>query len=146
MSTVLVVYTICAWRCWRCMWYIFMIYRHADVIKWSHFRVTGTFVWGIHRSVVNFPHKGQWRGALMFSLIYAWTNGWVNHREAGDLRHHLAYFNVTVMDATAEVHWNQLKMSVAKICLKNYSCKNIVTWVLSKNIFQLIEANTCMRQ
>ena len=33
-----------------------------------------------------FPHKGQWRGALMFSLIFAWTNGWVNNRDAGDLR------------------------------------------------------------
>ena len=35
---------------------------------------------------VNSPHKGQWRGALMFSLICVWINGWVNHREAGDLR------------------------------------------------------------
>ena len=41
---------------------------------------------GIHRSPVNSPHKGQWRGALIFSLICVWTNGWVNNREAGDLR------------------------------------------------------------
>ena len=40
---------------------------------------------GNHRSPVNSPHKGQWRGALMFSLICAWTNGWVNNRNAGDL-------------------------------------------------------------
>ena len=32
------------------------------------------------------PHKGQWRGAFMFSLICAWTNGWSNNRDAGDLR------------------------------------------------------------
>ena len=31
------------------------------------------FVRGIHRSPVNSPHKGHWRGALMFSLIYART-------------------------------------------------------------------------
>ena len=36
---------------------------------------------GIHRSPVNSTHKGQWRGALMFSLIYPWTNGCVNNRE-----------------------------------------------------------------
>ena len=43
------------------------------------FRIT---VRGIHRSPVNFPHKGLWRGALMFSLICAWINDWVNnHRE-----------------------------------------------------------------
>ena len=40
---------------------------------------------GIHQSPVNSPHKGQWRGALMFSLICARINGWVNNREAGDL-------------------------------------------------------------
>ena len=44
-----------------------------------------------------FPHKGQWRGALVLSLICAWINGWVNNREAGDLRHHCAHFDVTVM-------------------------------------------------
>ena len=38
---------------------------------------------GIHRSSVNSPHKVQWRGALMFSLTYAWKNGWVNNRKAG---------------------------------------------------------------
>ena len=31
-------------------------------------------------SPVNSPHTGQWCGALMFSLIYACTNGWVNTR------------------------------------------------------------------
>ena len=46
------------------------------------------FVRGIHRSPVNSPHKGQWRRALMFSLICTWINGWVNNREAGDLRPH----------------------------------------------------------
>ena len=55
------------------------------------------FVRGIHRSQVNSPHKGQWRGALMFSLIDAWTNGWVNNRDAGSFRSHLAHYDVTVM-------------------------------------------------
>ena len=46
---------------------------------------------------VNSPHKGQWRGALMFSLICVWINGWVNNREAGDLRHHRGHYDVSVM-------------------------------------------------
>ena len=41
---------------------------------------------GIHRSPVNSPHKGQWRGALVFSLNYAWINGCVNNDETGDVR------------------------------------------------------------
>ena len=52
---------------------------------------------GIHRSPVNSPHKGQWRGAFMFSLICAWINDWMNNGEAGDLRRHRAHYDVTVM-------------------------------------------------
>ena len=56
-----------------------------------------SIVWGIHQSPVNTPHKGQWRGALVFSLICAWINRWVDHREAGDLRRHGAHYDVIVM-------------------------------------------------
>ena len=52
---------------------------------------------GIHQSPVNSPHKGQWRGALMFSLICSWINAWVSNREAGDLRRHRAHYDVIVM-------------------------------------------------
>ena len=44
---------------------------HGDVIKWKYFPRYWPFVRGIHRSPVNSPHKGQWHGALMFSLICA---------------------------------------------------------------------------
>ena len=70
---------------------------HDDVIKWKHFPRYWPFVRGIHRSPVNSPHKGQWRGALMFSLTCAWINAWVNNHEAGDLRRHRAHYDVTVM-------------------------------------------------
>ena len=70
---------------------------HNDVIKWKYFSRYWSFVRGIHRSPVNSPHKGQWRGAFMFSLICVWINAWVNNREAGDLRRHRAHYDVTVM-------------------------------------------------
>ena len=70
---------------------------HDDVIKWKHFRRNWPFVRRIHRSPVNSLHKGQWRGALMFSLICTWTNGWVNNQDAGDLRRHRAHYDVIVM-------------------------------------------------
>ena len=77
-----------------------IILTHYDVIKWKHFPRYWPFVQGIHRSPVNSPHKGQWRGTLMFSLIYAWINGWVNNREAGDLRRHRTHYDVSVMGPT----------------------------------------------
>ena len=70
---------------------------HDDVIKWKHFPRCWPFVWGIRRSLVNSPHKGQWHGALMFSLICVCINGWVNNFKAGDLRRHRAHYDVIVM-------------------------------------------------
>ena len=61
---------------------------------------------------VNSPHKGQWRGALMFSLIYAWINDWVNNREAGDLRRQRGHYDVIVMNA---MHPNQLYNSMSVV-------------------------------
>ena len=58
----------------------------------EHFLRYWPFVRGIHWSPVNSPHKGQWRGALMFSLICARTKGWVN-----GLRRHRAHFDVTLI-------------------------------------------------
>ena len=55
------------------------------------------FLRRIHRSPVDSPHKGQWRRALMISLSCAWTNGWANRRNAGDLRRHRTHYAVTVM-------------------------------------------------
>ena len=77
--------------CWNQTWH------HDDVIKWKHFPRYWPFVRGIHRSPVNSPHNGQWRGALMFSLICVWINGWVNNRDAGDLRRYRAHYDVIVM-------------------------------------------------
>ena len=71
---------------------------HDDVIK--YFPRCWPFVRGIHRSPVNSPHKGQRRGALMFSLFCAWINGRVSNREAGDLRRHCTHHNVIEMMRT----------------------------------------------
>ena len=59
------------------LWHITI---HDDVIKWKHFPRYWSFVRGIRRSPVNSPHKSQWRGALIFSLICVWTNDWVKNR------------------------------------------------------------------
>ena len=70
----------------------------------EHFPRYWPFVWEIHRSPVNSPHKGQWRGALMFSLICAWINGWVNNCEVGDLRSHRANYDFIVMKYVGPTH------------------------------------------
>ena len=69
----------------------YMVPSHDDVIKWKHIPRYWPFMHGIHQSPVNSPRKGWWCGALMFCLISAWINGWVNNGEAGDLRRHYAH-------------------------------------------------------
>ena len=68
---------------------------------WCHHMEMFPLYWpsvrGIHRSPMASPHKGQWRGTLKFALICAWTNGWANNLDTGDLRCHRAHYDVTVM-------------------------------------------------
>ena len=74
--------------------------EHGDVMKWKHFPRYWPFVRGIHRlpgNSVNSPHKGQCRGALIFSLICAWIFAWVNNGEAGDLSRNRVHYDVIVM-------------------------------------------------
>ena len=70
---------------------------HDDVIKWKYFPRYWPFVRGIHWQPMNSPHKGQWRGALMYFLSCACVNGWMNNGEAGGLRRHRIHYDVTVM-------------------------------------------------
>ena len=74
--------------------------EHDDVIKRNHFP--------------RYWHKSQWRGALMFSLIYAWINDWVNNRKAGDLRRHRGHYGVIVMESYVQVY---IGNGSPKLCL-----------------------------
>ena len=67
---------------WHILHVVGNILLHNDVNKWKHFPRYWPFVRGIHRSSVISPHKGHWRGVLIFSLICDWINSWVNTREA----------------------------------------------------------------
>ena len=105
-------------------------HSHDDVIKWKHFPRYWPFVRGIHWSTVNSPHKGQWRGALMFSLICVWINGWVNNRGAGDLRRYLAHYDVTVMQICTQAcnfnkQWTKKKLwNIGMLLL----CFGLIFW------------------
>ena len=61
------------------------------------------FCAGSQRCPVNSPHKGQWRGALKFSLFCDWMSSCVNNREAGDLRRHHAHYDVSVMASMIQI-------------------------------------------
>ena len=71
---------------------------------------------------MNSPHKGQLRGTLMFSLICAWINGWVNNREAGAVRRQLSRWLWSVVRTVTNHRWFPPSPSHAKLwcCLCYY--------------------------
>ena len=127
---------------------------------WRHQMETFPCYWpsvrGIHRWPVNSPHKGQWRGALMFSLTCAWTNSWVNNGAARDLIRHHPHYDVIVMvnqghlcaDKVARnlvtVHMCENKMHITLWRERNiWHAKYIFKYIfLSKNNFIFIKSST----
>ena len=101
---------------------------HDDVIKWKHFPRYWPYVRGIHWSPVNSPHKGQWRRALMFSLICAWINGGINNGEAGDLRRHRPIMTLLMITPRNVVFLTSL-----------IACSSITILILSSHIFFLLK-------
>ena len=103
------------------------VYDWRDIMmtssNWKHFPRYWPFVLGTHRSPVNSLHKGQWGGALIFSLICAWINGWVHSRETGDLRHNCLHYDATVMNTTA-LDWQGLVGIIAKTSIQHVSVIN----------------------
>ena len=88
------------------------------------FRVTGHLC-GVFTGLRWIPHTGQWCGALMFSLICAWINGWVNTREAGDLRRYHAHYDVRVM-------WKRSEMPHNSTARMRYVCfREFKVWSMS---------------
>ena len=77
-------------------WY-WVKYSPLIILCWLH--QMETFSALLTFCAENSPKKGQWRGALMFSFICAWTNSWANNRDTGDLRRHPAYHDVTVISS-----------------------------------------------
>ena len=82
-------------------------------------------------SPVNSPHKGQWGGALVFSLTCPWTNGYVNNRDAGDLRCYRAHYEVTVMNKITIATTASVKcQSLLQNCLKlNFQTFHFEIWI-----------------
>ena len=119
--------SICLWRRTD------ILLSHDDVIKWKHFPRHWPFVRGIHRSPVNSLHKGQWRGALMFSLICARINGWVNNREAGDLRRYPAQCDVTVMLKFNSCQFGRVIFSKIVLAIVKQSVIQKIFWQLYEN-------------
>ena len=103
--------------------FLYNIYKcEKTLIKWKHFPRYWPSVWGINLSLVSSPHKGQWRGDLMFSLICAWINDWVNNR---DLRRHRVHYDVTVTQREMLCHSSQKSCSHRMVNSSAYNTAHV---------------------
>ena len=79
---------------------------HAENSWWRHqigpFYVLLALCVG--NSLVNSSHSGQWHRTLIFSLICAGINKWVNNRGVGDWRRHCTHYDVIVMYCLKDKH------------------------------------------
>ena len=107
---------------------------------------------GIHRSPANSPHKGQWCGALMFSVICSWTNRWVNNQNTGDLRWHHAHYDVTVMCLLWPnwcillyklnyCSWHRIKMTINHDLVIYSRSLGVIIWI---DIMLIIMSAVCL--
>ena len=97
---------------------------------------------GIHWSLVDSPHKGQWCGALMFSLICDWTNGWASTQDTGDLRCHRAHYNGTVM--CKEWNYNQTNFTLNFDSMGTEASVKQATFFCNPNHDEVIPIKYCM--
>ena len=102
------------------------------------FRITGP-LWGEFTS-----HR--WHGALMFSLIYAWTHDWVNNRDTFDVRRHHAHDDVSVMIVKYSKCWwpgDTKRVDTRRVSILMHEIKwlsrQIVLFFFHKNICILIQ-------
>ena len=117
------------------------------------FRLTGLLYGGIPQSPLNSLHKVHCCRALMFSLICAWINGWVNNPEAGELsrslwhhccvdhekRKHVCLFsqNCACWWPSTIMCWDICGHSDDQICIPYVQC--IITWSI---FFQILTKDT----
>ena len=90
---------------------VFLI--HDDVVKWKHFPRYWPFVRGIHRCIPRIKASDAELWCFIWSAL--WINGWVNNREAGDLRRHCSHYDVFVM-------------SLADICVRSIIL--LISWLM----------------
>ena len=88
-----------------------------DLLTWRHnqmetFSVLLSLCEGNPPVSGGFPSQRPAMQSIDVSLICAWTNDWANNWDAGDLRHHLAHYDVTAM-ITASVFSTILLIDIA---------------------------------
>ena len=129
-----------------------------DVIKWKHLPCCWPLVWEIHRSPVNSPHKGQWRGTLKFSLICALNNrlskqswGWWFVTPSRSLCRHCNEFVLLVRHygqwptaTVLTISYVHVFLSLFFIMTASFSAlQRVPRWRLSYNIASKIFPSSC---
>ena len=115
-------------------WHHWLFFTHMMTSSnGNSFRVTGPYPRWIPRT------KASGAGLWCFSLICARINGWVNHREAGDLRRHLTHCDVIVMRSYSDLDcMKEIALSTSASCIlwALHERHSYIIWYMSDNLCQ----------
>ena len=122
-----IVYTVCALLCFVMDWFWWML----SISWWRHQMETFSALLALcagNSLVTGEFQRPVTRGFdVFFWSAPAWINGWVNNREAGDLRRHRAHYDVILMDSRL-LHWhwgNHMPVLISRT--KYYSYEILMT-------------------
>ena len=114
-----------------------VLWVHDDVIKWKHFPRYWPFVRGIHRWPSDFSYKGQWCGALIFSLICAGTKRWWFETSSRSLWSHC---NAVSSKPKISLHFRENQDYWQTVKLSNERCAT-TSWNPGDNVHGIWQLN-----
>ena len=81
----------------------------------------------------------------VFVLIFVWIKGWINNREAGDLRRYRAHYDVTIM-ISVDVFWTGSIPSWTTCGTSGISKRMMATWysITKKYLFSNLICYRCV--
>ena len=117
---------------------LYNLRQHTLVNTWQRHQMKTFFALlvlceGNSLVICEFPSQRAVTQSFDVSLICAWTNGWVNNRNAGDLRRHRAHYDVIIIGI---IFSEKLNATVSTFSVK----VKFLAWITSiKEIIKSLE-------
>ena len=105
-----------------------------------HVSIRTSIHWAVRHVTTRHDDVTKWKHFPRFYFICSWINGWVNNREAGDLRRHRAHYDVIVIKravlAGKPLHGGPyITFDWISLWMKNSSCRCIYNSIRRKMPF-----------
>ena len=135
----------CRWPI-QCWWQLILIVAISYMMTSPNGNISALLALcaGIHRSPMNSPHIGQWRGALMFFFYLGLNKRLSKNPGDGDFRRYRSHYDVTVMytyiymsDSSHDIQWI-LVCKCAMIIKMKYKVGVFLAFMVSSSLASIV--------